>query len=356
MGGWIENKVFFSFKEDNEITDSKINEILSENTDRVQVDFYRQTLTPDAWKRLNEVFRQKPEIGLRLYGGLDTDLSILQYMPDIQNLSIESDEVRNVEQLITLKDLKLLAFYVRNHADFKFFNMLQSPVEKLYLGTDEPKSAKYDISAITHLEQLNFLRIERYNKQLPEIIPQFKHLEELSLRSVAKLNDIEFIAQQKSLLKLRLDACGIDNYEPLAQMSRLKALSMWRPVKLQTLDIVSEMTGLQFIFLQTVNNPTVFPNIDRLTKLRRIVMYAMKSIRDFIAFENTTSLKEFCFYETSTQQPEDFIPVFKNKSIEKINIWSLKSSYRTQLENLMAQYGRQREYVNFLSDADFEYE
>jgi hypothetical protein len=357
MGAFLANKIFFSFEDDNEIIDSKIAEILSQNTDRIQVDCYRQKLTSNGWKRLNDnIFKQKPEIGLRLYKGENIDLSFLQYMPNVENLQIEAHEVENVEYLTTLKHLKVLVFYVRNQNNFFFFDKLKSPIEKLYLGTDENKSAKWDISPITNFEHLKFLQIERYNKGLSEIIPNFKQLEELSLHSVAKLDSIDFIAEQKTLTKVRLNSCDIDNYEPLAKMTQLKSLSLYKPAKLQTLDTISQMLGLQFIFLQTVNNPITFPNIERLTKLRRVVMYAMKSIRDFRTLENTSSLKEFCFYETQTQQPEDFIPVFTNKHIEKINIWSLKSGYRTQLENLMAQYGRQREYINFLSDADFEYE
>ncbi len=357
MGSWIANKVFFSFREDKEITDEKIAEILSQNTDRVQVDFFGQKLTANAWKRLNDtVFKQKPEIGLRIYSGIETDLDFLQYLPNVQNLSIESHNVKNIEQLTALKQLKILVFYVRNHENFDFFETLKSPIETLYLGTDENKSAKWDISPITNFKNLRFLQIERYNKGLLKIIPQFKQLEELSLRSVAKLDSIDFIAQQKSLTKVRLDACGIEDYEPLANMTQVKALVLYKPAKLQTLDILSQMTGLQFIYLQTVNNPTIFPNIEKLSKLRRIVMNSMKSIRDFKEFSKTTSLKEFCFNEVKLQQPEDFIPVFKNKHIEKINIFSLKPVYQKQLEDLMAQYGRQRGYINFMSDADFEYE
>jgi glutamate racemase len=47
---------------------------------------------------------------------------------------------------------------------------------------------------------------------------------------------------------------------------------------------------------------------------------------------------------------------YGNKSIEKINLWSFKAAFQTQLEQLMAQYGRKREYVDFMGDRDFVYE
>lgn len=357
MGGWVANKEFFTFQQDGDINEKVISEILAKDTDRIQVDANCNKITPKIWRKLNDdIFKIKPEISLRIYGYGDLDLKFLDSIPDLQNLSLEVNTIQNEQCLAQLSRLTSLVLFIKEHPDFDFFHSFHSSLKYLYLGTDEAKQAKVDISSITKFKELKQLTLVRQSKNLQNIIPQFKELEELTLSSVGDLNDIRFISEMNSLYKLGLNNCGINNYDSLSCMIGLKCLSMWKASKLQTLDILSEMKGLQFLFLQTVNNPLAFPDISKLEKLRRIILYAVKQIRDFSSVIESQSVKEFAFYEIKNQEPEDFEPILKNRNIEKAYLWSFQTGYRKRMDALMAKYGCVQEYINFLNDSDFIYE
>lgn len=357
MGGWVANKVFFTFRQDEDVNEKVISEILTKETDRIQVDANWNNITPKIWRKLNDViFKIKPEISLRIYGYEDLDLKFLENLPDLQNISLEVNTIKNEQSLAQLSHLTRLVLFVKEHPNFDFFHSFVSSLEYLYLGTDDAKQAKVDISSITKFKELKQLTLVRQSKNLQNIIPQFRELKELTLNSVGGMNDIRFISEMKNLHKLGLNNCGINNYDSLSDMAQLKCLSMWKASKLQTLDVLSEMKGLQFLFLQTVNNPIAFPDISKLEKLRRIVLYAVKQIRDFNPIIESQSVKEFAFYEIKNQEPEDFEPILKNKNIEKAYLWSFHTGYRKRMDELMAKYGRVQEYINFLNDNDFIYE
>ena len=347
---------YFEIKQDSEITEKIIQDILAENTDRIQVRLNKLQLTEQGWRTLNDqIFKIKPSIKLRLYSGTELDLGFLQHLPDLESLSFELHTIQNGAEIGHLKKLKNFSL-ISNQTDFSFLDNLESPLESLFIATDERKYAKVDISVIQKFKQLKSLTIWRYNKSLDRIVTELPELEALNLTSVSGLKSIDFIAEKQTLKKLQLNSCGIDDYEPIKKLKNLKALGLWKATKLEDLDFISALTQLQYLFLQTVNHPTKFPNIDHLNKLKRVVLYSVKSISDFSTLSDTKHLKEFGFYDVQGQKPQDFLPIIRNKSIEKVYLWYFKSGLRNEVEQLLAANGRQNEYVNYTNDLDLEYE
>jgi hypothetical protein len=347
---------YFDLKQDDELTEKFFNEVLAENTERIQVHLYKLNLTEKGWKKLNDkIFKINPNIRLRLYSGVELDLSFLKNLPDLEILSIELHTIQNGLEIGKLKKLKSLTL-ISNQNDFSFFNDVNIPLENLFLGTNEAKNAKNDLLPILKFKNLKSLRINRYWKNLEKIVTELSELEELFLRSISGLKDINFIADKQKLQKLQLNSCGVNNYEPLRNLKNLKAFGLWKPTKLENLNFVSELTGLQYLFLQTVNNPTKFPNIDNLKKLKRVVLYSVKSVSDFTTLVNVKHLKEFGFYDIQEQKPEDFLPIIENKSIEKIYLWYFKTGLRNDTDQLLEKNGRQNKYVNYINDLDLKYE
>jgi hypothetical protein len=353
--GLFTQKKHFEINRDSEITKDLIHDIVNENTDRVQIDLYNLKLTEKGWKKINDkIFKFKPSINLRLYSGVDLDLSFLKHLPDLESLSIEVKTIQNGLEIGHLKKLRDLTI-VSNQNDFSFLSNLDSPLESLFIATDESKYAKTDISIILKFKQLKSLRILRYKNNLKQIVTELPELEELVLSSISGLKDISFIAEKQTLKKLQLNACGIDNYEPIKKLKNLKALGLWKPANLESLDFISELTDLHYLFLQTVTQPLKFPNIDNLRKLKRVVLYSVKSISDFSTLSNVKHLKEFGFYDIQGQKPEDFLPIIENKSIEKVYLWYFKSGLRNEIEQLLKKNGRQNNYINYTNDLDLEY-
>lgn len=356
MGILFTPTVYFEINHDQEITEKFIEEVLNQNTERIQVHLFKLKLTDLGWKKLNDsIFKINPKIRLRLYSGVELDLSFLKHLPDLQNLSLELHTITNELALDCLKNLKSLMIK-SNHQDFSFFNHIEIPLENLFVATDESKNAKNDLLPILNFKNLKALTIYRYGKNIARVIHELSALEELVLSSVANIKDIHFIADKEKLQKLQLNSCGISDYEPLGKLKNLKSLGLWKPTKLQTLDFVKELTNLQYLFLQTVNNPTRFPDIGHLKKLKRIVLYSVKSITDFSGLSNAKHLKEFVFYDIQDQKPEAFLPIIQNQFIEKIYLWYFKSGLRDKTERLLEQHNRANVYVNYTNDADVEYE
>ena len=355
MGTLFTPEKYFEIKNDSDITEKIIQDILTENTERVQVRLRKLNLTDYGWKKLNdEIFKIKPTIKLRLYAGEELDLTFLKNLPDLENLSLELHTLGNDAEIAQLKKLKNFSL-VSNQTDFSFLHNLECPLETLFIATDESKYAKSDLSAILKFKQLKSLSVGRYNKNLAQIVTALPELEELVLTSVSALKNINFITEKQTLKKLQLNQCGIDDYDSIKNLKNLKALGLSRPAKLESLDFISELTDLQYLFLQTVNNPTKFPNIGHLHKLKRVVLYSVKSIMDFSTLSKATSLKEFAFYDIQGQKPQDFLPIIRNKSIGKVYLWYFKSGLRKETDQLLADNGRQNENVNYYNDLDLEY-
>lgn len=54
-------------------------------------------------------------------------------------------------------------------------------------------------------------------------------------------------------------------------------------------DFVSEMSELQYLFIETLNGINKFPNIENLHKLRRIQANVCKNLTDFSEIEKSKS-------------------------------------------------------------------
>lgn len=356
MGILFTPTIYFEINQDNEITEKLIEEVLNQNTERIQVHLFKLNLTEKGWRKLNDrIFKINPKIRLRLYSGVELDLTFLKHLPDLENLSLELHTIKNELEIGNLKKLKKLMLK-SNQKDFSFFSHIEIPLETLFLGTDEAKNAKNDLLPVLNFKDLKSLKIYRYSKNLEKIVTGLSGLEKLVLRSVSNIKDINFIADKQTLQKLQLNSCGIDDYEPLGKLKNLKSLGLWKPTKLQTLDFVNKLTNLQYLFLQTVNNPIKFPEIGNLKKLKRIVLYSVKSISDFSCLSNARHLKEFGFYDIQGQKPKDFLPIIENKYIEKVYLWYFKSGLRDETDQLLEKHNRPNEYVNYTNDLDLEYE
>jgi len=105
---------------------------------------------------------------------------------------------------------------------------------------------------------------------------------------------------------------------------------------------------LEHIFLQTVNKITSFPKLNTNCKLRKIELWYMKNIRDFSTLENLSTLKEFACREMTTNEPNDFLPVLRNKNIEKIEIWFLKEGQRKELQKLYEAHDKQLSRISYM--------
>jgi hypothetical protein len=353
----FENKkeLLISIRSDKDFTSDFQDQILTEDILRIQIDLSYSKITKKGWSILGSLIKKKPFIPLRIYGHMtDFDLKLLEYVSDIENLSIEGLNLVNSKSLEQLRNLKSFCLSIDCN-NLSFLDYIHKDLQQLYIFSESRTPQKADLSPISRFKNLTFLKISHYGKNLISVVSGLSLLEELFLSSI-KVADLAFLIQLTHLKKLGLSSCNISDYTILSRLKELQYLVLYRAASLQNIDFINEMTGLQFLFIQSVNKLTAFPTISSLTKLRKVILYSMKSMNDFTALSESKSLTDFVYYEFKTQKPEDFIPVLENKNIRNVYLWAVKSiKYQNELEELMMRYNRSNNYLQFLGDSDFEY-
>jgi hypothetical protein len=353
MGGYVtvgpgyQFNQFNEFSEYNPITGKVIREIQQNDVRHIQIDsFYFDSITHNEWTKLNEqIFRYKPGIMLRFFGygtGL-IDLSILKYLTNVENLCIDGATVQNQECLAELPKLKQLTYETANADNYGVFNKMTAELETLTIGCEEAKFANTDLSPLVRFKKLKSLFLIGHNKNLPALIPEFQLLEQFIIKKVKPIADINFVAKLPKLKKLHIKGGSIKNLDIIGSLTRLEYLELYNTSCIENLDFIKNITHLRELFLQSINKPVAFPDVSKLKKLKTIELWWVKNLRNLKALEKTTSVKDFTCREITGQEPEDFIPVLKNKTIKNIDILFPTDKKRNELELLFKKYGRKND-------------
>lgn len=350
MGGYVSVGPGFMFnmfndlRGDENLTDDLIKQIRANNVQHIQVNYIDlEKFSTKTWQKLNkEVFAHKPGIYLRLFGygsGL-IDLSMLKHLDKVENLAIDGATVQNAEYLGALPRLTQLTYETANPESYEVFNNVNANLQKLIIGCEEAKYAKTDLSPLLRFKKLDYLFLIGHNKNLADIIPQFVLLEELILKKIKTIRDINFVTKLPALKKLHIKGGSIKNLDVLSELTDLGYLELYNAAAIENLDFLKQLANLNELFLQSINTPTAFPDLRKLKNLKRIELMSLKRLKDFSGLEHVPNLQKFICEEIKEQEPEDFIPLLKNKSIKYYNILFPTDKKREQLETLFAEYGK----------------
>lgn len=356
MGAYIHSTPQHKFNQFNEISSESmlseelIKEILNNNVLHIQIDSFRK-VTAKTYEILNDkIFSIKPEISLRLYGWKEnaTDLSILDMMTNLENLSIGNIEVINEHFISNLKNIKSLSLETKNITNYDFLNDLNENLEKLSIIADDVKQHKIDISQIKRFKNLKSLTVLGHNKNIEQIISQIGNLEILILSKIKSIKNLDFLKSLKNLKYLHLKSIPLTNFDELESLKKLKFIEFYKVENLENLDFINKIESLEHIFLQTVNKVKGFPKLHTNCKLRKIELWNMKNITDFSSLENLKTLKEFSCREMTANEPNDFLPILRNKNIEKIEIWFLKEGQRKEMQGLYEKHNKEYSNISYM--------
>lgn len=361
MGSYIQNSGKFLFNSRNNLIDSDdylteelIQIILNNNVNYIQI-YLGNKLKVKTYETLNErIFKIKPHIHLRLYGWAELDLKILDSLTHVQCLGIDNVNVKNEVGFCALTQLKELSFGSHNSTHYDFLEYLPATLEKLRIEPEDAANFKADIQPIKRFKNLQWLFILGHYKKLDETILSLPNLETLVLSKIKNIKDIDFVKNLAALKKLHLKSISIKNADVLAQLNQLKFLELYKIDCIQNLDFITHMTSLEHLFLQSMNKIQAFPALPESCKLRKIELWYMHQLRDFTALTNLKSLEAFACREMTKHEPEDFIPVLKNKHVKLFDIWFLTEIKRKGMNALFEAHGRSRSDVSFMyEDTDF---
>lgn len=285
------------------------------------------------------VFSERPDISLRVYGFYSSkcDLTFLEQIPSLKRLSIDClHNATGIEVVTKLKDLEMLGIGIFNLDNFDFLSEVNPNLKELLLHSTKSKKPKIDV--ISRFKGLEYLYLEGQQKGI-ESISSLEHLKEIVLRSISTSN-LEFLKNKSELWSVDIKLGGIKNFDALKSLPSLKYLELWQIRGLSDLSFISNLESLQHLFIQSLKQVTEVPDTSGLKNLRRIYLENLKGLENLETLEFTPNLDEFIYVLAQNQQPQNLLPILKNKSVKKVLCRFGSDKKNNEFDQLADDYGK----------------
>ncbi|WET67081.1 hypothetical protein [Sphingobacterium sp.] len=293
------------------------------------------------------VFSQRPDIALRIFGHYSTvcDLTFLERIPSLRKISIDClIEATGIDIVSQLKNLETLAVGILNLDNFNFLEKINPHLKELFLY--QTRSKKPQIDYIERFKNLEYLYIEGHQKGI-NVISKLKDLKKIVLRSISTPN-IDYLKGLKHLWSVDIKLGGIKSFEALKTLPSIKYLELWQVRGLSDLSFISALPTLQNLFIQSLKQVTIFPDLSNNKLLRRISLEDMKGLSDMSSLKNAPNLQEFIIWN-GNQDPENFKPVFENANVESVSGFLGSDKRNNRFAELAEQYHKKAlEYIDFV--------
>lgn len=273
----------------NDLTDEMLDKVVEDSQILwVQID---EVLPRDAYPAIDRIFERRPDLYFRVFnigsGGIDRfNLSVLELMPHLTKVWIEAymrydKNAVNIECLCKLPSLTGLHLDLFDLRDYSFLNEVSENIEELILNVDTMGGAvNFDCGQLLRFGNLHTLWLRKAKKHL-ERIAELPKLKSLSLCGI-KVENFDFL-KNIGLEKFALMRCGNSDLSGLAGLETLKELELCRIMKLENIDFVESLVNLEVLMLRDLKHVTSFPDTDKLTKLRKIVLNNVSIDRDSLS-------------------------------------------------------------------------
>jgi hypothetical protein len=294
---------------------------------------------PQTWDLLNtQFFTQRPDVDLRIYGFYtqDCDLSFTTRMTNVHRFLADClMDASGIEHIAAMQKLEKLCIGIYNLESFDFLSQVAPHLKRLQLG--RTRSKKPDLSLLSRFASLEGVYIEGHHKNI-EVLSQLEDLREVTLRSISTPN-ICYLKPLCHMRSLDIKLGGITDINAIEGMHNIKFLELWQVRGLSDLGVISTLEGLQFLFLQSLRQVIALPPLDRLKNLRRIFLDNMKGLQRLDSIEFAPALAEFIHREAKNFQPEDYLPVVRNKNVKHAFIHFSNTKKEKTLQALFQRYG-----------------
>jgi len=271
------------------------------------------------WPRLNEgLFALRPDVQLRVYGyyGLGPcDLGFASQMTEVGRFSADNlRSATNVDRIAAMPKLRSLGLGIFDLSSLEVLAGI--PAGLVELGIGGAKTTKLDLGLLARFPALQRLSLEKQNKNI-EVLSQLAALEDLTLRSIAR-KDLGYLAPLPRLRSLDIKLGGMTDLSALEGKASLRALALWQIRGLSDLGVVSSLTGLQHLNLQSLPHVKALPSLRALSKLRRVYLENMRGLESLDALAEAPALAEV-IHVSSGLTPEDHAVLFRNPALQRIS-------------------------------------
>ena len=290
--------------------------------------------------RLNDAFySQRPDVQFRVYGSYSSpcDLSFLSLMSNVQDLAADClHNASGIEAIVSIPTIRRLRIGIWNLEDLGFLSDVSDEVESLFIGTT--RSKKPDLAPLTRFSGLRTIYLEGQRKNI-DVLSQLGELEKIVLRSIT-VPDLDFLRPLDKLWSLDIKLGGTTNFAAIESMARLKYFELWQVRGLSDIGVISTLTGLQHLFLQSLKNVRALPDLRQLVNLRRITLETMKGLGDVSALRDAPALSEYLHIAANNLQPEDYVPLLENATVKKIRIGFGSKRKNERFKTMLLEYGK----------------
>jgi len=289
---------------------------------------------------LNDVvFAGRPDVQLRVYGhyGVECELAFLRVMSNVRNFAADSlMRATHVEAIAELRLLDSLKVGIYELESFEFLHDVDPALISLFLG--RTRSAKPGLEPLERFRSLKTVYIEGHSRGLA-VLSTLKGLEDVTLRSVTT-QDLSYLIPLTNMWSLDLKLGGIKSIDAISGMDGIKYLELWRIRGLSDITVISDLPGLQFLFLQSLAHVIALPDLQLLRRLRRVVLETMKGIRDLRALESSPSLEEFAYFDARGKEPTLLLPALRNPAVRRVTAGFGSKKKNDEFARLRDEWGK----------------
>lgn len=296
------------------------------------------------------VFSKRPDISLRVYGhyGENCDLTFIKKIPSLRKFSADClMDANGIEVVTELNNLEELGVGIYNLDNFDFLENINGNLKELYL--QKTKSKKPNISSISRFTELEYLYLEGQQKGI-ESVNELKKLEKVILRSISTKN-LDFLSNLNELWSVDVKLGGIQNFDAITTLPKLKYLELWQVRNLSDLTFISKLVKLQNLFIQSLKQLDKLPDFKNLNSLKRISLENLKGLTNLDSLKNVPNLEEFIYVLAENQEPENLIPVLENKNLKSVFCKFGSDRKNNRFDQLAKEYNK-AEYKS----TEFRYE
>jgi len=170
------------------------------------------------------------------------------------------------------------------------------------------------------------------------MLQKYRHEPVLTLTRI-RSDSLAFISDWEELRSLRLYACKIGDWSPLARLKRLEHLFI-NGVRDRAPDLsfLSQMKRLKELGIGHVPHWTTFPDMSRCTRLKRLKIFGCKRLRDLSAIPQIPNLESFSIVLTP-QEPADLTAIMAMPKMKTMSGAFGRARLDAQFADLLKQHG-----------------
>lgn len=221
-----------------------------------------------TWDALNEIFKQHPEIGMRILWYGTNDFAFFSKIPNIRKMTIAS---------FLSKD----------------FTPFGQNVNLKHFGIEDTKSNAVDISFIENFLHLESLYVDGMKKGI-ESVQHLKGLKKLTLRGIKKEN-LDFLVGLDELCELNLLFGSYKGLTSLSEVNSLKSIEFSRVRQIANFDFLNSLSNLESLEFEGMSKLESIPPLNQLENLRRLHIHNNLRLRNLQQVKGIPNLKVFQF-------------------------------------------------------------